>query len=50
MDPNNAVAYNNRGLVKYASGQKESGYIDLLKALKLGYKDANAAIKQLYNK
>jgi hypothetical protein len=45
IDPNYGLAYYKRGLIKFFSGQKESGCLDLSKAGELGYADAYDAIK-----
>ena len=46
INPNDALAYGNRGLSKIALGQKDSGCLDFSKAGEMGYMDAYDAIKE----
>ena len=49
LNPNNAVAYYNRGLAKIHLGQKDNGCLDLSKAGELGHAKAYEHIKDLCN-
>jgi tetratricopeptide (TPR) repeat protein len=46
LNPNDGMAYNNRGLANIFLGQKDSGCLDLYKASELGYKDAHNLIRK----
>jgi len=45
-----AEAYNSRGIAKIALGQKNQGCVDLIKAAKLGYKEARILLKKYCKK
>ena len=49
LNPKDFEAYNNRGLTKITSGQKDSGCLDLSKAGELGFAKAYEAIRELCN-
>ncbi|MCH8014820.1 MAG: tetratricopeptide repeat protein, partial [Candidatus Dadabacteria bacterium] len=49
LNPNYALAYYNRGIVKIHLGQKDSGCLDLSKAGEMGFFQAYDAIKQYCN-
>ncbi len=49
LNPNNAVAYYNRGLAKIHLGQKDNGCLDLSKAGELGHAKAYEVIKEYCN-
>ena len=49
LNPKLAEAYNNRGLTKITSGQKDSGCLDLSKAGELGLVEADETIKEYCN-
>lgn len=49
IDPNDAIAYNGRGLAKLVLGQLDDGCLDLSKAGELGLGQAYEVIKEKCN-
>ena len=44
LNPENGLTYYNRGLIKIDSGQRDSGCLDLSKAVEFGYSKAFESI------
>jgi tetratricopeptide (TPR) repeat protein len=49
LNPNDTMAYYNRGISKLILGQKDEGCVDLSKAGELGYYEAYDMIKKFCN-
>ncbi len=49
LDPNNALAYNRRGIARYNLGDEEGGCLDFAKASELGHPGVAEIVRNYCN-